>query len=551
MWGKCDEENGQNFGVVLVLTIVGLAIYSNALHGEFISDDYLTVVDNQSIRHIQAIGEIWKDFNTRFLVGLSFAVNFCLGQLNVFGYHLFNILLHIAVSFLVYRFVRLTFATPRMRNDVLQPHARRWSFYAALIFLCHPIQTEGVAYITQRAVAMATFFYLLTLILYIRGRLQQKWIYSVGAWLAMLVGIFTKEMIVTLPFTILIYENFFLRDEKYSWRNSLKRLVPFFILSGVIFYVFLKDQPGSVLNLKRQIAAQTFNWNYFFTEINVLRTYLRLLVFPVKQNLDYDYPIAMNVREPGTLFSLFLLLGLLVFAFQQRARRRLLSFAVIWFFITTSVEVMVVSIVKRGVIYEHWLYLPMVGFAIFLCAALGYFFENENSFKRIMVGIIIVFSLLTFQRNRIWQNEIVFWEDVVEKSPQKASAYLGAGIAYQRKELLPQAVLSYRKAVDLYEQEGNDLSVNDKVYYSRVCNNLALTLYLLNQKSEAWETIQKSLNVFPFNVEAWNNMGVIAYHLGKYEEAISAFQRSVELQGKYPKAEDYIKASTKALQDRK
>src|SRR3989338_7425511 len=109
--------------ILWISTILGLGVisYSTSLNGEFFSDDYKVIVNNPAVKDITDIKEIWRSFNTRFLPGLSFAFNYSLGQLNPWGYHLFNLICHILVSFLVYQFVYLTFQTPALINTSLNP----------------------------------------------------------------------------------------------------------------------------------------------------------------------------------------------------------------------------------------------------------------------------------------------------------------------------------------------------------------------------------------------------------------------------------------------
>ena len=154
-----------------VLFSIGLTIYSNVLLGEFCSDDYPLLVDNPGIRDWRNLREIWHTAPTRFLVVLSFALNYHWGGLvDVWGYHLVNILLHVGCAFLVYRFFEITRLTPALREQ-LPFKGEGISRAAALLFLTHPIATQAVSFITQRGTLLSTLFYLLTLIGYSQYRL--------------------------------------------------------------------------------------------------------------------------------------------------------------------------------------------------------------------------------------------------------------------------------------------------------------------------------------------------------------------------------------------
>lgn len=147
--------------VLLYLTIIGLSVYSPVLEGDFICDDYVFLSYNHSIRNFPDLRPIWSSFPTRFLVFVTFAVNYALHGFRVMGFHLVNIFIHILNSFLVYFFVLRLSKSPFARGPSACPGALP-AFWAALVFLCHPVQTQAVAYIFQRATCLATFFYLLT-----------------------------------------------------------------------------------------------------------------------------------------------------------------------------------------------------------------------------------------------------------------------------------------------------------------------------------------------------------------------------------------------------
>jgi hypothetical protein len=178
----------QTFLTVLVIIGLGSVIYSNVLRGEFISDDYITIVDNPAVRDPGDIPRIFQAFNTRFLVGLSFAWNYALSGIDVVSYHVVNIAVHLVNSFLVYILLLTLFKTPVLQNNFPWNRAQDIAFFAGLIFLCHPIQTQGVSYITQRAVSMGTLFYLLTLIFYLKARVDKNRVSYCTAGLAFLTG---------------------------------------------------------------------------------------------------------------------------------------------------------------------------------------------------------------------------------------------------------------------------------------------------------------------------------------------------------------------------
>ncbi len=537
-------------GVLFAMIILGGLLYVHVLRGEFISDDYILIVENSAIRNPERVADIWHSFNTRFLVGLSFALNYSWGKLDVFGYHLVNIILHIANAFLVYKFIGLIFATPLLKKKNSFDDSLSIAFFSALIFLCHPIQTQGVSFVTQRAVEMGALFYLLTIVAYLRWRISQKRFYYSAAMISLFLGIFSKEMIFTVPLVMVLCEIFFFDSQEKSLRVRLKMLVPFFLLDCLLPIALWLDQPGSNWELKHQMVQRGWNWWYFLTEINVLRTYLRLLFFPIMQAHEYPYELVRSLWEVRTLFSIAVLGAVFAFACRQFAKNRLLSFAIFWFFITTSIEVAVVSIVNRSLIYEHWLYLPMVGFALFVTVMLTRIFKDPTAFRRIITGILIVLSGMTYQRNFVWQNEIAFWEDGKAKAPLLPNVYLGAGNAYQRKGMYREAYSNYHQALQFYDhndEEIRKLTQLGREFYARIYSNLGVVCYLLWKDDEVMGHFQKAIELDPTNGRVFNNQGLVYFYLGKYRETIEALQKSIALQGDYAEGNHYLGLAYQAL----
>jgi tetratricopeptide (TPR) repeat protein len=518
-----------------------MIIYSNSLKGEFCCDDLPYIVDSESIRNITDIPRIWQTYNTRFLVGLSFAFNYWLGGMEVWGYHVFNIFLHILAALLVQRFIYLTLKTPVMQTTSSGNHKPELAFFAALIFLCHPIQTEGVTYILQRAVSLATIFYLGTLIFYIQARLSGHRLFYIMSWLMMITGFFIKEMTVTVIASLIAYEIYFFGKDKTTQWKQLSRLLPFCGGILLLFLIMRQIKTDAVTQVQYVVSPEFFDWRYVFTEINVLRTYLRLLLIPIHQNYLYDYPVANGLFQASTLFSLAVLTSLLMIAFvwYRSPNSRILSFSIVWFFITTSVEATAVIFGARNVIYDHWLYLPMVGYAIFLTFFLHKFFVQQAAFKRVMTGIILLFCTLTYQRNFVWQTEISLWEDVIQKSPRMAGSHFGLAEAYHHKKIYHKAYDHYQKALVLYQDPSRIAQRHDWIYISRIANNLALIAFIFGQDREMIQYFQKAISANPSNAAVYRNAGVIYYELHCYEEALTMLKQGIALDSDHPKSYHY------------
>ena len=200
---------------VLLILMAGLVAYGNTLHVPFVFDDHSSIVDNPVIRHLDNFlsGADGYRYNPRRFMGyLTFALNYRFGGLDVTGYHIANLCIHLAASLLVYLFILLVMQTPCMKGSRFVPHARRMALMCGLLFAVHPVQTQAVTYIAQRFASLACLFYLLTMVLYGAGRLRQArdgrlaspqaLLIFCGALLAAFLAVRTKEIAFTLPAAI-------------------------------------------------------------------------------------------------------------------------------------------------------------------------------------------------------------------------------------------------------------------------------------------------------------------------------------------------------------
>jgi len=519
------------------LIFLGLLLYSNTFHNSFHFDDILAIVDNPYIYDCFNFKSIWNAFNTRFVIGLSLAWNYNWGKLDVFGYHLFNILTHILASCLVYQFSSLTFETPFLSDNALYRHKKYISFLSAAIFLTHPIQTEAVTYIWQRATSLTVVFYLATMVFYAKARLCRSKFDYLAAIVFAAIGMFSKEIMFTAPIALALYEFcFFKKDPGNNRINRFYKVLPFLLLLFVIPLTLLRAPQVTLSLLKSQsessnpyldfgpithaIAEKDMpRSTYVLTQINVLRTYLRLLFFPMHQNLDYDYPLSHSFFEPRTLFSFILLLCVMGGGFLLFKKNRLAAYAVFWFFLTLSVESLVPL---HDVIFEHRLYLPMVGFSIFVTWSVFFFFRKQNAKIPVffLMALTLIYSFLTYQRNVIWKDEVSLWSDVIAKSPHKVRSYINRGTVYVVLGKLDQALSDYNVAIE----------INPKIAVAY--NNRGSAYAAMGKQDQAFSDFSKAIEIDPKNWNAYNNRGIAYAAMGKQDQAFSDFNKAIEIDPK-------------------
>ena len=341
-----------------------------------------TIEDNIAIRNLSDVKAWWGFYPSRPIGFLSFALNYHFHGLDVWGYHLVNLAIHIVNAVLVWWLVMLTMATPVMRDQPISRHKGAMALFTALLFVSHPLATQSVTYIVQRLASLATLFYLLSLALYVKGRLwednkdRRVLFFYAGSILCAVLGMLTKEIVFTLPFALILYEYSFIRTD--TWKIDIRDRgiqIPIIIL-GIFVVLFFLNFSVDIFNPIPPLLNQGYDypittWQYLLTQFSVILTYIRLFILPLNQNLDYDYPISHSLFEWHTLFGLLSLTGIFVLGILLFRRYRLIAFGIFWFFLTLSVESSIIPI-SQNVIFEHRTYLPGFGFFLVLTGIVFY-----------------------------------------------------------------------------------------------------------------------------------------------------------------------------------
>ena len=494
-------------------------------------DDYLYIIENSFIRDIHNLQNIWGYYPCRFITSLSFAYNFHFSKLEVFNYHLFNLVVHLCSAILVWWLTSLTFKTPAIKNEEIARHANIISLFVGLIFVSHPIQTEAVTYICQRASSLATLFYLASVCFYVKSRSLQEGkghtssakIYYFSSIIFAIVAMFTKEIAITLPLMIFLYElSFFDTKNNLNWRRISPFLLTLFIIP--ITMLLTKSKMFHVIQDIAQEPGGISPLHYLFTQLRVMVTYIRLVFFPFNQNIDYDYPIFDNIFELPVLSSLMFLIIIFYIAQCLFLRYRLLSFSIFWFFLALLPESS--SLPAKDVIFEHRLYLPLVGYSMFFVSSIYYVLGNKRFKVMVIILAIIVMinSFLTFQRNKVWVNDISLWGDTIIKSPGKARPYYTLGVAYDQQGDPTRAIYNLNKANAINPAYAEVYYTRGIFYEKKGYTALALSDY------------NKAIELNPDYAKAYYNRGNIYIEQNNFAQALSEFNKAIEKNTSYEKA---------------
>jgi len=591
---------------ILSIALVGLILYSNILYAPFVYDDRSSIIENESIR---SVSESLRNISSnRYLPLLSFALNYAVSGLKPFGYHFMNNFIHIVNALLVFNLVILIFKTPffRKRSDTFDISRYFIAFSSALIFVAHPIQTQAVTYVVQRATSMATMFYLLSFVMYIKARLiisqksevrshqselpatlsvEQKSKQNISyikflilylmSFISAILAMKSKEIAFTLPIMISLNEIYFFckPESQTQWKRF------FYVLPIILTMLII---PLSELNIKghAETVAQDIDVSsretveinradYLLTQFRVILTYLRLLIFPINQNFDYDYPVYHSFFNPDVFMSfifLLLIFGVGVYFLHiSRIRSpgvqnsfvklRLAAFGILWFFITLSVESSIIPI--RDVIVEHRLYLPSIGFFIALVSLTEYLLPFTKLKTAFMVVVVLLLSVGTYSRNITWKDPQKLWEDVIAKAPNNSRAYNNLGVVFKEKKEFNRAIEQFEKSLKanrnytaVYYNLGDVQyrlgKYEDAVVYLRraltgkldpqlhldILNKLGRTYSAMGRTERAVETFEEAVRLFPTSAVLLNNLGVQYIKSGRTDHAITLYEKAIRIEEK-------------------
>jgi len=531
--------SGSREAVVAFLTIAvaTVLVYSNTFDASFHFDDLPNIVENVGLRHLSSQ---WPPFGNRWVGYLSFALNYRFGGLGVFGYHLANLAIHVCNGLLVSWLTALTLRTPALRRAEAGPLVRGYLPLAAgLLFAVHPVQSQAVTYVVQRFASLATLFFLLSLALYARARLSLEAetpskargaiLYCLSV-VAAAAAMKTKEISFTLPLVAALYELMF-----FGQRRRLSLLAPLAATALLVPYGLVTQDRSlaDVLGDASHVAAETPEiprFTYLVTQSRVVVTYLRLLLLPIRQNLDYDFRLSTSLADPAVLAAIAILLAVATLAVFLLARARktnsgagvLVFFGAAWFFVTLSVESSIIPI--RDVIFEHRMYLPMAGAAVALGTGLLCAVERLRlRFSLVLQAAAALaitagpLGVAAHERNLVWKDELTLWSDVVAESPGKARPHTNLARALLDHHATSEAMRESLAALEINPRDADALT------------NLGIAYTELQRPEDAIAAFTKAIHIDPGHAKAHNSLGVVFKARNQMEDAMREYREAVRL----------------------
>lgn len=481
--------------IVFVLLLTFLSFYP-VINNSFTNwDDDRYVYENPVIKDSSA-SNIKKVFTT-LIIGhqhyhpltiLTYILEYRFFGLNPRVYHIDNLILHLFNTFLVFCFIYLLCGKELT------------ALITSLFFGIHPLHVESVAWITERQDVLFAFFYLWALIhyiLYLRNERKEAVHYSASLVL-FLFSALSKPAAVTLPLIFLLVDYYFAR--KITWKAILEK-APFFALALFFAVVTLMQKHMAYADKE---SLYSFSRGIFIASHSFL-FYLVKLILPF--HLSGFYPLAESVNPIEPILAVLILYLAFALLIKKRENSRAVIFGVL-FFLSTIILVLGFFPIGKSTVADRYTYVSYVGIFFIIANWLQGILKKKNKIiTALFLAVVLVFSLMTYQRCQVWKDSLTFWNDVISKYPKAAIAYLNRGKFNAQGNQIDKALSDFTKAIEI------------KPYYYKAYNNRGALYILIKRYDLALADLNQAIKLFPYLVQSFVNRARIYIVLGKYNEA--------------------------------
>ena len=540
------------------IVLAGTVVYLNSLSAPFIFDDRTSILDNPQIRQLWPLSVPLSPrpdtpVAGRPIVNLTFAINYAIGDLDVTGYRLTNLTIHLLAALTLFGVVRRTLRLPSLAPRFGE-HATGLSWVIALLWLLHPMQTEVIDYITQRTESMMGLCYLLTMYCSVRALEGRPGQWHAAAILACAAGMACKESMVTAPVMVFLYDRVFVSPPALtSVRRS--RLYAGLATTWVVLFALMLEGTRTSVGFNTPVSP----WTYLLNQAPVLLTYLRVALWPRNLILDYGIPEPLTLTD--VLLPMIVVVGLAVVVVVLLVRRPHVGFLGAWCFITLAPTSSFVPIATE-VGADRRMYLPLA--ALVALVVLGAYralmmctdTRTRQVGPAVAFCLCIAFAVGTVQRNREYESVLSILRTTVDRRPQpRAYLMLGTTLleAGRRDEAMPyldraRALpgTSFVLGIDLVAEgklaagaEELERFVRLEATHPRAVDareSLGRAYAALNQLEPAALHLREVVRLEPRRGPAHAYLGEVLLRQGRVADGLREFQIASELQPGNPDA---------------
>lgn len=478
---------------ILIIILATVLAYANTLHNQFIWDDEDWILKNETVKDWRSWPELFTQNSIqgarkgsnfyRPLQAITHGIDYLVWQYRLPGHHLTNILFHVMAAIVLFLLLGNIFS-------------KNIAFFSALFFAIHPVQTEAVTYISGRADPMAGLFILLTVLLFEKNLFL--------SCLAFALGILSKESALIAPILIIVY--IFFRDKKIEY----KKLLPFAIIVSI--YAVLRM---TVLNFAHTIpenAPKAFFYVPFYvrlsTFLKTLPVYFKMLLWPFGLRMERDISLSYSVFELQSLLGLLIFGAAFIHGLRSRKKYKFLLFSSLWFSIVMLPNSNIFPI--NALIYEHWLYLPSVGFFVVVAWLIQRLFEKKG-FKIISIALVACLAIFyiwrTAERNKEWHDPISFYESTIRYKPDSARLHNNLAMAYIDAGREDDAIREYKMSIEIGD------------YYPQPHYNLSNIYLNRGDYSQAIKELKRSMEIDNDFLYSHESLAVIYFNQNNFEQA--------------------------------
>ena len=570
---KFSQALLSQLGYCLLISLLGVLFFSNHLNNPFQFDSVAYIVNNANLKNPETLlsFEFWKkEFLARGLLRISLALNAYLDGFRPFGYHIFNLAFHILNALLL--FFVLEKSLRRFGMEAVgwgSKRIRSVSFFSAVFFLCHPIQTESVIYIMSRSEVIASTFYLAGFLLFQQllersatAHLQYG-LYFLSIFLIALVGFSVKQIVATLPAIMILYYLCSCPDHSPAlqflkkWRWAITGIIAG--VAGFLFYKLLTDE--TFLIGPSRPEEMVGRAKYMLSQPSVIVFYyLKMLLFPMNLNIDPDIAVVTSLLSWNFLLPMFCIAFLLLCSLKV-FKTRFVFFFLCWFFIILSPSSSIVTL--HDLAAEHRTYLASAGiFILFACgvAEVTCRWGETRPLNITLIFCVFALGIMTMKRNAVWQSELSLWQDTHQKSPHKLRPLINLARAHSLEGNSEKAIQYYQESLvkgpgvfatnynlgALYLEKG---LVTDALRHFQLASRIEpeipepfakLGEIYLSQKNFklADSYFKRAVELNPRSSKVFKNLGVVNfYHLNRPKQGLAYFTRSLNLDPGQPEAD--------------
>ena len=570
---KFSQALLSQLGYCLLISLLGVLFFSNHLNNPFQFDSVAYIVNNANLKNPETLlsFEFWKkEFLARGLLRISLALNAYLDDFRPFGYHIFNLAFHILNALLL--FFVLEKSLRRFDMEAVgwgSKRIRSVSFFSAVFFLCHPIQTESVIYIMSRSEVIASTFYLAGFLLFQQllersstSHLQYG-LYFLSIFLIALVGFSVKQIVATLPAIMILYYLCSCPDHSPAlqflkkWRWAITGIIAG--VAGFLFYKLLTDE--TFLIGPSRPEEMVGRAKYMLSQPSVIVFYyLKMLLFPMNLNIDPDIAVVTSFLSWNFLLPMFCIAFLLLCSLKV-FKTRFVFFFLCWFFIILSPSSSIVTL--HDLAAEHRTYLASAGiFILFACgvAEVTCRWGETRPLNITLIFCVFALGIMTMKRNAVWQSELSLWQDTHQKSPHKLRPLINLARAHSLEGNSEKAIQYYQESLvkgpgvfatnynlgALYLEKG---LVTDALRHFQLASRIEpeipepfakLGEIYLSQKNFklADSYFKRAVELNPRSSKVFKNLGVVNfYHLNRPKQGLAYFTRSLNLDPGQPEAD--------------